>query len=240
MNRFDIASLLRFRPAQFLCERCCALLYDMNGRCAVCGVEYILTDDFPSFHDYFRKRHLTIQFRNLIEHSQRLALIARQMHDSNGGQLSSVYPPMRGLLASLQNAEQFVHFTTYGMSALLLGALKLTAQRIPVRGIVSGVKTEVMMREMTDYQDEAPNLSLRVFSSDDGYVPHQKLIVLDGLMAFKGSANMTDFGWRKAAHGHELIEVVTDVGEVIEMNNRFFSPVWAGDRAGERILMTIY
>lgn len=239
MQRFDIASLLRFTPPQYVCERCCALLVHMDGICPVCGVEYIITDEFPTFTEYFRQRGLTIQFHDLIEHSQRLARIARQLREYYGGQQTDT-PPMRALLASLQTAERFVHFTTYGMSALLLGALKLTAQRVEVRGIVSGVKTEVMMREMTDYQNEAPRLAMRVFSGDDGYFPHQKIVVIDGLLAFKGSANMTDFGWRKAAHGHEVIEAVTDVAEVVELNNRFFSPVWSGDHAGERILMSAY
>jgi hypothetical protein len=51
---------------------------------------------------------------------------------------------------------------------------------------------------------------------------------------------MTDFGWRKAAHGHEVIEPVTNVGEVVDLHNRFFSPVWSGDATGEKILMTAY
>lgn len=240
VQHFDISSLLRFTPPQVVCERCCALLAHMDGICPVCGVEYIITDEFPTYAGYFHQRGLTIQFHDVIEHSQRLARIARLLRESYGGQTTSHYPPMRALLSALQAAEQCIHFTTYGMSALLLGALKLTAQRVDVRGIVSGVKTEVMMREMTGYQEEAPRLSLRTFSGDDRYFPHQKIIVIDGLMAFKGSANMTDFGWRKAATGHEVIEVVTDVAEVADLNNRFFSPVWTGDHAGERILMTVY
>ncbi|MBK8020690.1 MAG: hypothetical protein IPK19_04475 [Chloroflexi bacterium] len=239
MQHFDIASLLRFTPPQVICERCSALLPHLEGICPVCGVEYILTEEFPTYAAYFRQRGLNIQFHDLIEHSQRLARIARQVREVTSGQ-STHYPPMRALLASLQSAERFVHFTTYGLSALLLGSLKLTAQRVDVRGIVSGVKSEIMMREMTDFQDEAPHLHLRTFSGEDTYFPHQKIVVIDGLLAFKGSANMTDIGWRKAARGQEIIEVVTDVAEVAELNNRFFSPVWAGDNAGERILMTVY
>jgi hypothetical protein len=46
------------------------------------------------------------------------------------------------------------------------------------------------------------------------------------LLAFKGSANLTMDGWRKAAKGLDSIEVATDVKEVIDLNNRLFSPVW--------------
>ena len=128
---------------------------------------------------------------------------------------------MRALLAALQTAQQSVHFTTYGLSALLLGALKLTAQRIDVRGIVSGIKNDSMLRELTEYADEAPRMNLRVYPNESQYFPHQKIIVIDGLLAFKGSANMTDFGWRKAALGREVIEPMTDVGEVVDLHNRF-------------------
>jgi len=241
MPQFDIASLLRFTPPCYVCERCCALLTRMDGMCAVCGVEYIITDEFPTFDDYFRQRGLTIGYHDVIAHSQRLAHIAGQFRAAGsvrGG--SGAYPPMRALLQALHSAEHFVHFTTYGISALLVGALRMTAQRVAVRGIVSGVKTEVMMRELTDYRDEAPSLSLRLLSGEDRYFPHQKIIVIDGLLAFKGSANMTDYGWRKAATGYEVIDVVTENSEVVELNNRYFSPIWAGDHAGERILMTVY
>jgi hypothetical protein len=51
--------------------------------------------------------------------------------------------------------------------------------------------------------------------------------VIDGLLAFKGSANLTMTGWRKAEIGHEEIEVITDVKKAIALHNRYFSPVWA-------------
>lgn len=35
--------------------------------------------------------------------------------------------------------------------------------------------------------------------------PHQKVLVVDGLLAFKGSANLTTAGWRKAAEQCEII-----------------------------------
>lgn len=58
-------------------------------------------------------------------------------------------------------------------------------------------------------------------------IPHQKILVIDVLIAFKGSANLTLSGWRKAANGREFLEIVTNIDDVIDLNNRFFSPVWA-------------
>jgi phosphatidylserine/phosphatidylglycerophosphate/cardiolipin synthase-like enzyme len=57
-------------------------------------------------------------------------------------------------------------------------------------------------------------------------MPHQKLVVIDGLFAFKGSANLTLPGWRKSARGRDLVEIVTDVDEVIALHNRFFARLW--------------
>ncbi len=239
MHSFDLDGLLRFTPPQYLCQRCCALLVELEGCCPVCGVRYLATDEFPLSGAYLAHKGLDIQFDDLFSHCQQLAQIARSTRESLAAP-QAYYPPMRALFAALQAAECFIHFTTYGISALLLGALKLTAQRIDVRGIVSGVKSDTMARELTDYADEAPRLNVRLFPNESQYFPHQKIIVIDGLLAFKGSANMTDFGWRKAALGREVIEPVTDVAEVVDLHNRFFSPVWGGDASGDKILMTAY
>lgn len=234
---FDIDSLLRFAPPAYLCERCHALLVDV-GRvvCPVCGVQYIATDKYPMPGAYLRAKGLELHYKDLIEHSQQLARIARRTRESLLSPRGQ-YPPIRALFEALQNAEKFVHFTTYGISVLILGALKLTAQRVDVRGIVSGIKHEAVLREITEHQDEAPRLKLQVYPNDSAYFPHQKIVVIDGLLAFKGSANLTDFAWRKAAQGREVIEPVTDVSEVIDLHNRYFSPVWAQGRSDERIVM---
>lgn len=236
---FDLDSLLRFSPPRFLCESCYALLHEVNGACPVCGARYIPTDEFPTSAGYLAHKGLDLQFNDLIEHCRDLAQIARRTRESLAAP-QPFYLPMRALFAALQTAEQFVHFTTYGISAMLLGALKLTAQRVDVRGVVSGVKTENILRELTDYTEEAPHLNIRLFPNESPYFPHQKIIVVDGLLAFKGSANMTDFGWRKAAHRREVIEPVTDVAEVVDLHNRFFSPVWSHNAAPDKILMTAY
>jgi len=246
-------SLLRFTPPRFLCERCCALLVDISltasglpghapsiFRCPACAIDYVTTDDCPNPADYLTMRGLNITFHDLIGHSRRLAGIARQTRESLAG-ARPFYPPMRALLEALANAEHFVHFTTYGISALMLGAVKMTAQRVAVRGVISGVKQPALYQEVTSFIDEAPRLELRTFTSDNNYFPHQKIIVIDGLLAFKGSANLTDFAWRKAAQGREVIEVVTDVAEVVELHNRFFSPIWASftsNAVSPQIVMT--
>jgi phosphatidylserine/phosphatidylglycerophosphate/cardiolipin synthase-like enzyme len=139
-------------------------------------------------------------------------------------------------MEALTLAKHCVHFTTFGISAIMLGAVKLAAQRVAVRGIISGIKRDEMYRELTTYADDSPLLQTRVFGQNSQWFPHQKLIVIDGMLAFKGSANLTDIGWRKAAQGQEVIEVITDLREVVELNNRYFSPVWIGfERSGNGV-----
>jgi phosphatidylserine/phosphatidylglycerophosphate/cardiolipin synthase-like enzyme len=253
MPGFDIEALTRFAPPEFLCERCCALLSSLprttpHGknapmlRCPVCAVQYVPTDEYPTAADYLSARGLHLKTPDIFAHSAQLGRIAHALRRSLNGNAPD-YPPMRGLLEALTSAQHFVHFTTYGISALLLGVLKAAAHRIDIRGVVSGVKNEGVYRELTEYHDESPRLQTRVFQQDGQYFPHQKMIVIDGLMAFKGSANMTDFGWRKAAHGREVIEIVTDVSDVIDLHNRYFSPVWASFEASDdentAIVMTV-
>jgi hypothetical protein len=95
-----------------------------------------------------------------------------------------------------------------------------------VRGIVSGIERPYLISELTDHRDEAPLFWVKAYGRDWDNLPHQKLVVIDGLMAFKGSANLTVSGWRKAAKDRDVVEVTTNVDEVIALNNRYFSPVW--------------
>ena len=69
----------------------------------------------------------------------------------------------------------------------------------------------------------------------NGSILHQKNFVVDGLLAFKGSANLTFSARRKAAEGLDLIEMLTDVEEVAGLNNQFFSPVMARMRRLEEL-----
>lgn len=228
---FDLDSLLHFNPPHYVCERCFALLTDVPAnfayRCPVCDVAYVPTDEFPSVGDYLSARGLALAYEDVMAHGQRLAEIARRTRAGLTGQLPD-YTPMRALLEAIGSARHCVHFTTFGISAWFVGALKMAAQYIDVRGVISGIKRDEVFRELTTYAGDAPRLQTRLFGQESQWFPHQKIIVIDGLIAFKGSANLTDIGWRKAAHGREVVEVITDIAEVIELNNRFFSPVWVG------------
>jgi phosphatidylserine/phosphatidylglycerophosphate/cardiolipin synthase-like enzyme len=134
---------------------------------------------------------------------------------------------LRALFEALNTAKHFVHFTTYGISHSIIGALKMASQRVAVRGIVSNVDASALA-ELCGYPDEAPRFQIKTYGTQASWaeMPHQKLVVIDGLFAFKGSANLTLNAWRKSAKGRDLVEIVTDVDEVIALHNRFFAPLW--------------
>jgi hypothetical protein len=245
---FDIACLPAFAPAQFRCKKCLALLVYALSRqsideqsltCPICRVAYLPTEDFSVYKwgdyiDWFRLSGL--DRKDALAHAQALAeIVARILFRAKPPHPDVQYTPLRGLLMALSVARTFVHFTTYGgIPHLLIGALKVTAQRVPVCGIVSGAKGEMlsegMVSELTNYQEEAPDMLVKIYDpSLTGWarMPHQKLIIVDGLLAFKGSANLTLAGWRKAAQGRDAVDIVTEVEEVIRLNNRLFSPFWA-------------
>jgi phospholipase D-like protein len=249
----DIISLLNFQPPQYLCAGCLCLLEDFEGleflespkgiRCEICGTKYLPTEAYDTYQirEYLDFKGLGLRFRDPIRHSQGLARVATSLREGRGQDLLP-YPPLRALFEALQEAECFVHFVTFGISHILLGALKAAAVHVPVRGIVSGVD-EAVLDELTKFRHEAPRLEIHVFErkarpEDWDKVPHQKVVVVDGLLAFKGSANLRESAWRKATEGRELVEVVTDIGEVAELHNQYFSPVWAGFKPNKEIVMS--
>jgi hypothetical protein len=244
---FDIGSLATFSLAKYQCEKCRGLLQwshsfvrsnDHTTTCPMCRVAYLPTKQFP-YIDRYLDRHgpVCLNTKEALAQAQQLAEIVARMRGYQKEPISSpyAYTPLRGLLEVLSIAQKFVHFTTYGaIPHLLIGALKVTAQHMPVRGIVSGAKGELLsentVSELTNYPDEAPAMDVKIYDpSLTGWksMPHQKLIIIDGLLAFKGSANLSLSGWRKAAEGRDTVDVVTDIDRVIEINNRLFAPIWA-------------
>lgn len=220
---FDIRSLIDFKPATFRCERCLALLHRdkwmewwEDSRCPHCDVEY-MTSTREYVDRYLRREGLETQFDDLTGHARLLARL---------GMLPST-PPIRLLNQALGRAAAFVHFISWGIDPQMIGALKLASERVKVYGVVSNASANIRA-ELTEYtRTEAPHLQVRCYPAHSTWeAPHQKLVVIDGLLAFTGSANLTVTGWRKSADGRDLLEVVTDVDRVRDLNNRYFSPIW--------------
>ncbi|MCA1709785.1 MAG: phospholipase D-like domain-containing protein [Actinobacteria bacterium] len=227
----------------FLCPRCRAILghrvaHDDQGvaACRICGSRFI-----PDPCDYcngrppgqrpcleveafLRQWWSAFDIPNLPKHRAQL-LDACELVTGEDRHTGTV---LTGLFRSLAAAKGFVHFTSWGISHLMLGALKLLSEQdIWVNGIVSGAYPSVIQEVTKPTADESLMMNIVAFPPEASrYNPHQKLLVIDGLLAFKGSANLTATGWRKAAQQREMIEVVTDPAEIAKLHNIYFSKPW--------------
>jgi hypothetical protein len=198
--------------------------------CSICGVVYQTTHEYPSkqaLWSYLEQQGLRIGFPDLIDHCRHLATIAERLQ-------LGYEQPVTILFDALEESNQFIHFTSYGITHQLIGALKLASRNVQVCGVVSLKASDnnwdTTRSELEDTNGEFPGFRVKVVEADKNQdFPHQKVMVIDGLLAFKGSTNLTISAWRKSARRLDLLEVVTNTNEVIALNNKYFSPVWADE-----------
>ncbi len=241
---FDITSILDFNPPRYVCPACRGLMrtYKTDFKkdaptehsCRLCAVKYDVQIGTPSdgdwhvsTHDYFKKNGLLLDHDDLLSHATTLAKIVRESRGRAERPKADPWPTMRTFFEVVSRAKYFVHFCSWGMSHQLIGALKMASMRVPVYGFASNVDASTRV-ELTEYPTEVPGLIAQVIPTEQNIydAPHQKLLIVDGLVAFKGSANLTNTGLRRADRGLDLSEIVTNYADVTELNNTLFAPVW--------------
>src|SRR4051812_14079508 len=125
MGKYDIESFLDFPEPKYMCAKCCALncpnLPGAIGQepivCPVCRVEYVPTESFPR---YRLDNYLGVfRFSELDYHRKYLARLGRVLRNRGTGAA-----PLAALYRVFQLAQEFVHFTTFGISHQIMGALK--------------------------------------------------------------------------------------------------------------------
>ena len=92
---------------------------------------------------------------------------------------------------------------------------------------------EIMMDSLNQKNYPWPFLvATEGFNTHSSEPNHKKLVIIDGLLAFKGSANLSINAWTKASKTSrsEHIEVTSHPEEVAMMNNEHFSPLWKENR----------
>jgi hypothetical protein len=244
MPGFDITSILDFQPPRYICPNCRGLFKtiqhykkELQGKnilqpyCPICKSEFVKdpnnpwsADTYP--HKFLKESGNTVEYgQELFAHARILATLIRESKGERSW--TEPWPTMRLFFEVLSRARHFVHFASWGISHLMIGALKVTSMRVPVYGFVSNVEEHARI-ELAEFPDEAPRLHAHVIQPTQGAwdAPHQKLIIVDGLLAFKGSTNLTNRAIRKADRGLDLNESITDFEQVTDLNNRYFAPVW--------------
>ena len=257
MPSFDISTLIEFNPPTERCPLCHALwpsgLYSQTSSfiCPGCGSLLVrhsqtttsvvgYSTELPAFGPVTSDQNLPLLGLSTIQstvtaghtidlgpdplaHAVELARLARQMRavDDNN-------PPLRVLMNLLQTARAFVHITSFGFDEFTIAVLEMAAQKVPIAVVFSGADKN-KLTGLTHVLTEAPYLECRVEGTryDRTDQNHGKLIVVDGLLALTGSTNLTRPAWRKAAANMEIVDVVTDLSRITELNNRYFSPLWA-------------
>jgi PLD-like domain len=252
---FDISSLVEFNPPASRCWLCLALwpveldVRQNRFQCPGCESIYVSPISFthtgsfttsvttvsaPDASDFFwsptygpmsyerAPGRKVVLGPEPMSHAVELAKLAVRLRETN-----EENPPLRVLMKLLLASRSFVHVTSFNFDDFMLALLEMAAQKTSIAAIVSGVDPKRL--ELLDKSlSEAPDLECRIEGtrSDTRDQNHGKLIVVDGLLAVIGSPNLTRPAWRKASDNMEIVEVVTDISRVMELNNRYFSPLW--------------
>lgn len=241
----DIADFARHDFPRYICLNCRALVHrfastddeSVAGVCPTCAMQYYsntpirLLGRAGELHAYLAEYRHVLEFSNLFQHCRTLGSISlmydRQEMTKDAHDRLPETDPLSVVLAAMQSAQRFVHFTTYGLDSFFEGVIRAVAFRegVSVLGIVSGVP-RARREELERVMHMNIRLGLKLFGRGDWEAPHQKLVIVDGLFGIVGSANLTRNGYRNAASGREHFDCITDPARVVELNNTLFSPIW--------------
>lgn len=224
-----------------LCPRCAAILsaelvrgLATDGQCPFCRQVWKRCVA-PDWNRFFHTFDAHLKMDNQEHHAEFLAGLTR--HDSEFWGFERA--PLGILLDLFASAKKSIHFMTWSISDAWLGALALVAQRLPVRGVIA-VMDERQQNMLRHLQEEVYGLDVLIYGTkgqSQWSAPHQKLIVIDGVLAVEGSANLTYNAWAKIAEGKERVRYVTDLAEVRDLNNSHFARNWRRSRyGGEEVL----
>lgn len=192
---------------------------DINRRCLVCN-----TDSVLPLH---------------IQHT-RLVTLANQMSKEfpNKRFLDErpQYRPLNYLIEALVHAKYFIHIVTESTDRFFLGmlALKFFDQDMQINVVVwhpNRIYQDLgwlwqHSRILKGYgtRERIFTTGIRIDAIPDA---HQKFIIIDGCIAFEGSANASLVGWTKQGNS---IRFTTDPKEIQLLNSTYFSAYMARKR----------
>lgn len=146
------------------------------------------------------------------------------------------YRPLNYLIQAMNKAKSFIHVVTESIDGFFLGmlAMKQFEPEIEIRVIVwhPQKRYEDLNRLMDHsiifkgYEHRERPLARGILVATISEA-HQKLVVVDGCIVFKGSANLTLDGWTREG---EIIEFVTEQSDVRQLNEKYFVKFMARKR----------
>lgn len=156
--------------------------------------------------------------------------------DGNWHPVNINLDPYDALIGVFEQATWRIHFTTWTIHENILVELQQLAAKknIIVRGVVGVEPTTGRGKLKPEISD-----NFSVLIADDRKTKHlfthTKLVILDGLAAIKGSANLQPRAYRGIADNPpgDVVEAVTSMRQAQLLNNRIFAPVWAALRRNQ-------
>lgn len=133
------------------------------------------------------------------------------------------YAPLNWLVETFHWASYFIHITTATPpDDFFLGMLALKQamyRHCYIRILTWRGKKNFQTLDMLGQSGFLPGVFTIGMEMETVPQLHQKLIIVDGLVAFKGSANATLTSWTREG---ELIEFTTNPSEVKALNDEYF------------------
>lgn len=223
MASFDISSLPKFHPPTHRCLRCGALFtrgtFGTNTEftCPICKLRYINpTRDWSQ---------LGFTIEKPLEHAAALAGVATlAVTGGNWG-----VTPLWGLTEALLRAQRFVHFTTWTIDTTMISMLRVVSHRIEVAGVIGGPVNEFNIDELKAGSGGPPWQGMNILHARTTAEtlfrsgPHQKVWIIDGMLAFHGSTNASASAWKRAGENLDEVAAATDLDEVRELNAKYFA-----------------
>lgn len=227
-----------------ICPRCSSGHTDhSHPLCPVCHVRYVpavqnvdvqieqfLLTRHPS---PWKPRHInqawSLRFLNHCLNLGSLAMQARRRE----------VPPHKTLLRALEVAQAFVHCTSFGpFHPDIEQTLVKVAQHVPVRGIIANADS-CTVEHLVHLNHQHTLLTLKpqrgpVYLGD---VQYQQLFIIDGLIAFRGSANDMLFEIHDPLPRKGVLDVITESDAIFALHNRFFSPLWAQESKEQDVIV---
>lgn len=135
-----------------------------------------------------------------------------------------------------KNAALYVHFSTYTIDEVMLGFLEEALKNgVQVAGVVGlSEKMNAQISRLNDEYKEICNIIPWQCRYGDRYIlPHQKFIIVDGIVGLAGSMNFTNSGFEKHDQNppFELLWPITDIDTIISVNNEYLSPLFVPEEA---------
>ncbi len=139
------------------------------------------------------------------------------------------YRPLNYLIQALNRTKHFIHIVTESIDGFFIGmlAMKYFESDIEIHVIVwHPQKMYPDLKRLMEHSVFIKGYERGVRPFARGILvetiseAHQKLIILDGCIAFYGSANTTLDGWTRPG---ELIRFTNDLEEIQNLNHNFFS-----------------